>query len=98
MLKIKTTADIDAGVYDKTSGNGFFVYPNPVTNQLNIKVSNLNYSSLSIHDLSGRLIAKKEVDAGLNEYWIDMNDCEKGIYVVELKGNYTTEVLKVVKK
>ena len=77
------------------------LYPNPVTNVLNISISTdvLTNSNIEIFDVSGKKIAT--INEGLNnaqkiEY--STQNLAKGIYYVKVTMNNTTVVKKFVKQ
>jgi Secretion system C-terminal sorting domain len=77
--------------------NSFFVYPNPVYNELNIHMNdNLNAKAdLEIMDFMGRVLIKKTIG---NDSRIDCEDMLPGMYILRINqaGNLTD--IKLVKK
>ena len=64
----------------------FVIYPNPVTNESIIKV-NLDIDKngfIKLNDITGRIIKKYELNAGMNNIFIKNTDFEEGIYQVVL--------------
>ncbi|CAN5347686.1 hypothetical protein BH10BAC1_BH10BAC1_03710 [soil metagenome] len=71
---------------------GFDVYPNPVSDYLNVHFSgagNLNYT-FDLYDSQGRLVLSKSME-GMNSNIIEMNELSAGIYYLKIydTGNYT---------
>ena len=67
------------------------LYPNPVTNNLNIKTLNENLY-FSLYDLKGRKIYST------NEKFIPMENLSNGIYVLRITGDNYTSFKRVIKK
>jgi Secretion system C-terminal sorting domain len=74
-----------------------FVYPNPVTDILNINITNSqgNETIASLFDHNGKLIYKGKMISGTNT--IDMAKFAKGIYLLTLKNNTETQNIKIIK-
>lgn len=67
------------------------MYPNPVSNILNIKTQ-AKILSASIYDALGRIIKTK-----VNNYQVDVSDLSKGLYIINLeteKANYQQTFIK----
>lgn len=64
---------IEEQAADKT-----LVYPNPATNELNLKFSNSESKTLVIFDVSGKAVVKSDLDAG--EIKINVSALSNGLY------------------
>jgi len=73
------------------------VYPNPVTDLLNINITNAqdNETQASLFDNAGRLVHTKNLISGTNT--IDMTRFSKGVYLLTLKNNSGIQNIKIVK-
>jgi len=73
------------------------VYPNPVTDILNINITNAqdNETEASLYDNAGKLIHTKHLISGTNT--IDMTKFAKGVYLLTLKNNTEIQNIKIVK-
>lgn len=71
------------------------LYPNPFSNVLNLNNTN-EATSISICDLSGKLITTQEVTSGVNS--IDISALKQGIYVAKISNATTVQTLKIMKK
>jgi len=87
----------------KTSSFEFNIYPNPVTNKVNLDLTlnKTSVMSILIYDELGRIvkkIKKNELNAGGNSVQIDVEGLKSGIYFVSL--NIDGEVIskQIVKK
>ena len=77
------------------------LYPNPAQNRTTLSYS-LNSSSkvtLNIFDMNGRLISslnKGNQSAGLHTQEISLNSLNKGIYMIQVVTNQTTQAAKLI--
>lgn len=73
----------------------FTIYPNPVSSHLFIKFDDINKPALlSITDINGRLIAKREF-IGLNTATIDISNVANGVYIISVEQNGSRHVQKM---
>ena len=77
--------------------SSLMVYPNPVTDILNINITNLqnDVTVASLFDTNGKLIYSGEMVSGTN--MIDMTKFAKGVYLLKLKNNVETQNIKIIK-
>ena len=75
--------------------NEFQVYPNPVSNKLNLQVSNFSRDNYNyeISDINGRVMIKGAVEQENTE--IDLDNLSKGIYIIKTSNNSTPK--KIIK-
>lgn len=73
------------------------LYPNPAKNELTIKSDILLDGTLSIFDITGKLISK-QIFTHLNSTKIDIKNFESGLYYLNLKTNKTDYTKKFVIK
>jgi hypothetical protein len=76
-------------------GNSFVlskikVYPNPTSGNLTIDAE--NYKGVEVYDTSGRLIIKSALNT------IDLEEQSKGLYLLKVNANGTTQEFKVFKE
>ncbi len=72
------------------------IYPNPITNVLNIDIGIISDVQIEIYDSSGKLIISKPVKTQLSS--IDMSEYTSGVYLIKLNYNDKTISRKVQKK
>ena len=72
------------------TNNGFSVYPNPVTNVLNVQTS-LNVFT-EVYNAFGQLVVQGTADKR-----IDLTGLSKGVYQVVIKYNERTSIKKIIK-
>ncbi|HEX5001818.1 MAG TPA: T9SS type A sorting domain-containing protein, partial [Bacteroidia bacterium] len=86
--------------YCRINGNALDaqVYPNPTDGKATVEfsVTNATEYSINVTDLAGREVVSKEVAAerGLNQVEIDLSSVGKGLYLVNIKGQDGTNVVK----
>lgn len=78
------------------------IFPNPVTNVLNISYSNPNSKSLTIKliDITGQLIYQEDLHPFRGDYnkEIDMHNVASGIYFIKIIADTNVIIQKVVKE
>jgi len=74
--------------------NKIKIYPNPVTNNLNIESQ--QKAVIEILNIQGQAILQKQIQQGNTD--IDISGLAKGLYILRLYSNYKTEVTRFVKE
>jgi hypothetical protein len=77
------------------------VYPNPVRNQLNIKLANPNTAilSLTLFDVSGRkVLHKTELPYNKTDYQVDMINLKNGLYLLKINSAEKTITKRIILK
>ena len=91
----RARSENDSQIEDSKGG---IVYPNPVSNTLNVDLTKVkdNNLRLTIYDLNGKAIQTSNITAGrVNK--IDMKHFTKGVYIVTVIGDNYNKNFKVVK-
>jgi hypothetical protein len=78
------------------SENAFEVYPNPVTDQLNIVGKGFDMQSVAIKDINGRIVKNATFES--NNAQMNMQDLTAGVYLVTSKANEGEITKKIIKK
>lgn len=74
--------------------NTVSIYPNPASNNLNVKSSNNSFiKNISIYDLKGSIALTKNI-SGLTETNISINSLQTGIYMVKVSSAKGTSIIK----
>lgn len=84
------------GINEFSTLNGLSVYPNPVSNELNIEMNERSNSSIQITDVTGRVITSE--NSNLNKVAVNMNNLAAGVYYVRVQNTNGVSVVKVVKQ
>lgn len=91
------TAYTNLSLDNPISKKDIIVYPNPVTNDLNISIANyIAVEQISIYSLVGQLV--RSIDSGSNIQTINMSDLTNGVYIVKIKTNQGVIDQKIIKK
>lgn len=72
------------------------LYPNPVTDHLNIYKDDLGTSLLNIFDATGRIVLSETLNA--KNTMVDLQDLPKGVYTVQTISGNKTSNQKIVKR
>lgn len=72
------------------------IFPNPVTDFLNLELSVAEQVTISIFDMSGIMVQQEVVNGNRNK--IDLSTIGSGFYVVKIIGNQTQAVQKIIKQ
>jgi hypothetical protein len=87
---------VNVGVEEMALEDQLNIYPNPVTDVLNVQWKNTNESAnLSIRDLSGRLVLSERVANG--NAVLDLSNLSSGNYILELQTEESSLRKQVVK-
>lgn len=88
----RTSVSID----DMTrSSSKIKIYPNPSKGKFLITHLEHQYQTISVTDMNGRIIKNISVK-DLNQTNVDLSHYEKGVYLIQLKGDQKTDVRKII--
>ncbi len=89
------------GIIPVTLKTDFTIYPNPVTDLLNIEISALETDNveLIILNATGQIVFsnKENIHSGQNVFNYDVSSLSKGIYLINIYGNEIYKVKKFIK-
>ena len=92
---VVVTPDVTVlSVTDELEAIGFTVYPNPVQNTLNVSAG-VVVDAVSIFDLTGREVMRATPNAAA--FSLDVNNLNKGMYLVTVKAGEQELTTKLVK-
>ena len=75
--------------------NAIRVFPNPTTNSISFQTAtDLTNEKISIYNLSGQLVSKKQVSGGNA---LDLSDVAKGVYLIQF-DNKKINSFKIIKR
>ena len=81
------------------SPNKILVYPNPLSNQLNINFDASNkYKFIKLFDLTGKVILERNVTSNKMQLDLSSYRLSKGIYLLKLIAIESTKTLKLIKQ
>jgi len=84
-----------AGLVSLVSTSGFNLYPNPNTGIFLIETNTKTNKSISISDITGRIIYSTVSEE--SSIQININDFANGIYYVKVSANESIHVIKIIK-
>jgi len=73
----------------------FLIYPNPVSDFLNIETGNAEIFSLEIYSFNGQLIFRKNKEGSSMQ--IDLSSFQKGIYFITVRSRDYVGTEKIIK-
>ena len=91
-------SDLNAIEDLKFAENEISVYPNPVQNQLNIKLVNANssYVNLTLFDVSGKIMIQKAINSrNAPDYQLDVSGLNTGLYFLKITSDRKTITKKI---
>ena len=74
------------------------IYPNPFENQITISYSLQELVSITVFDMSGKLIYKNKLSFEVGDRTIDVSNLKSGVYLVQLQSKSNTSYSKIVKR
>ncbi|WP_339662860.1 chondroitinase-B domain-containing protein [uncultured Polaribacter sp.] len=74
----------------------FIVYPNPTSNQLNIKIGNRAISQIQLFNVNGRKVLENKINTQKSEINVDVSKLAKGAYFVIISDNNNSKTTKTV--
>jgi hypothetical protein len=83
---------------DEILSSSFNIYPNPATDVLNIKFDANSETSVNLMDLTGKIVASQNAQAGAVTTAFQIADLNAGIYFVNVKSANGSATQKVVIK
>jgi hypothetical protein len=84
--------------FNFTESSNITVYPNPSSSTLNVEFEANTYTSISIIDLTGKEILKKEIAKTDNKVSLDVTKLTNATYIIKLQGDNGSMVRKFVKE
>ncbi|MCG3167710.1 MAG: hypothetical protein POELPBGB_03504 [Bacteroidia bacterium] len=92
--------DEDAAGAEEMVENTLMLYPNPAADNLTLNYFSLNEESVTVRifDLMGKteMVQQKAIETGDNYFSIDVTNFAKGLYFVEISGNESRIVEKLM--
>ncbi len=75
---------------------GFF--PNPIETELRLQIYNNSPIDIQIYDVTGKLVYTKNIQDVVQNYTIDANDWQTGMYIAHIKNKNGQEQIKKIIK
>lgn len=74
------------------------VYPNPAVDKLTVTYPNISNKFISIYNLQGQLLIRKEIGYFIKSADIDIKDLTKGMYILRLENDECILTSKFIKE
>ncbi len=87
--------DYFAGTTIEDNDAGFLIYPNPVTNILNIENTKYKNIEISIYDMQAKLVFQQNFENNIVS--IDLSSYRKGLYLIKTTTNNKINTYKINK-
>lgn len=86
----------NTGVDEFLSSDNITIFPNPVTNVLNIKFNRYNNElvEMEIFDLTGKIVHSSSIFSGITEF--NVEHLENGVYFVRLNNGLTSKAHRII--
>ncbi|MDD4970249.1 MAG: T9SS type A sorting domain-containing protein [Paludibacter sp.] len=99
-LRYVNFKDYSVGLNNVTNMPLSILYPNPVANELNIKIASDRHSRISIEILSleGKILFSKVPDENSTVYQVNVSGINKGLYLCRINDGSTIETIKFIKQ
>src|SRR5690606_1408961 len=78
----------EMGVSDVLNGQIAQIYPNPVSDKLNILMDFKKAETVMVYDMTGKKVMDAQISS--NKNYIDVSHLPKGVYVLMIKGTSFT--------
>jgi hypothetical protein len=73
----------------------FSIHPNPTKGDLILQWSGADQASVTVYDIHGKIvISTQAVENNMN---ISLNNCENGVYLVQVESNHAKVVQRIIK-
>ncbi|HAI17198.1 MAG TPA: endonuclease I, partial [Xanthomarina gelatinilytica] len=80
---------------EEFSQETFNIYPNPVSNQLNIQLNSTEKTQIEIYNILGKRVLTKTIHQSQS---IQLDNLNSGVYILKLTQGNTTISKKLIKK
>ena len=96
-IRIKTAQNLTVNT-SIANVNSLSIYPNPTTGNCYMSLPGVNETyQVLVHDMLGKIISKENV-LPTNSHLINLENCNKGIYFVNINNSNYNTTLKVSKQ
>jgi hypothetical protein len=74
----------------------FSIFPNPAQDQITVATKDVDAGSISILDMSGRVVAQLPMATGSNNHVINVSDLAAGTYMVKVMDQTSTQMKQLI--
>jgi hypothetical protein len=89
--------NFDVSVNEVSNVSNFSVFPSPASSEVNVKFSSIETATVTLTDMTGRVLVSEQVAAGSYAKSFDVSNFAQGLYFVTVSGanGQTTEKFMV---
>jgi hypothetical protein len=88
---------IDCTGIDEANNLHLSVYPNPVVDVLTIQNVSIEIGVIEVLDVQGKVVSAVQVNGVYGNYALDMNNIQRGMYIVRITTETSVQEVRVVK-
>ncbi len=98
LAEVQVFGDAILGIEDNTKTDRLLVYPNPISNIINIDFKSFKAEATEIEviDYLGKTIHSGAIQKGRNT--VDLSKLPSGLYIIKVSDDYKTYTRKIIKK
>ena len=93
LVIVDGTCDFTANLNELSQN--FTMYPNPTKGDLTIQWDGVDQASVTVYDIHGKIVISTQ--AVENNMILSLNQCENGVYLVQVESNHTKVVRRIIK-
>lgn len=88
----------DTGIEEAEKFSFIKIYPNPITNELNVSFENNHEKvTLAILNLNDKALLNKEIEQfGENDFKLDVSEFESGVYLLLVKKSHQVFTHRII--
>jgi len=94
---LELCTSVPTGITNTINNSSISIYPNPTENNITVDLGDEKATKISLLDAQGKLVFQLN-DNIQSKTIINLNDYSKGIYMLKIESNSTSNVYKVFKK
>ncbi len=99
MMGSFVVVDTTGTAIQETDRNAFEIFPNPASGLISVKtITTMNIAeiNISVFDISGRNIKSNTVQTSVDQFTLDLNEIEDGIYFIALRSGNMNVTKKII--
>lgn len=89
---------VNVGIDETTASSLFNIFPNPVTDILNIEFTAATIGTITVSDVLGKQVFSKQIFNTQNNFQLSTVDWNSGIYFITLQSDKTISTQKFIKQ
>ena len=93
LVIVDGSCDFTANVNELTQNVS--IYPNPTKGDLTIQWDGVEHASVKVFDIQGKLVLSTQMVE--NNMTLSLNQCENGVYLIQVESNHTKVIRRIIK-